>query len=309
MSSSVTYTMVAAGLLGTFMPWLGMRMLLPALRAGTPVVNYRGREVTPGLGVVWLLWSGGAILASQLARTNPDLFGLLPATLLALAGTLALVSFALGIADDAYGTSAERGFRGHLTALASGRLTTGGMKLFGISLASLLAAVFLMAGREGAQVTFLSVLVVALPAGAAIALTSNLANLTDLRPGRALKSYGLLAACGIVSSAVGMGYGVGASSSASIALRIGVLALFAFGPVLAVWKYDLGETGMLGDAGANPMGAVAGLMIVAGLSMAGILVYLALILALNLASERVSFSKVIDGNRFLRWIDGLGRAA
>ncbi|MDP2233754.1 MAG: hypothetical protein Q8K89_08970, partial [Actinomycetota bacterium] len=231
------------------------------------------------------------------------------ATLLALAGLLALVTFALGLVDDAYGTSAERGFRGHLTALAKGRLTTGGMKLFGISLASLHAATFLLAGRDGAGSAPVGALVIALPAGAAIALTSNLANLTDLRPGRALKSYCLLAACGVVSSAVGMGYSAGVSTSGSIAIRVAVLALFAFGRVVAVWKYDLGEIGMLGDAGANPMGAVAGLMIVAGLSMAGVLVYLALILALNLASERVSFSKVIDGNRFLRWIDALGRTA
>ena len=309
MSSSATYAVVTAALLGALVPWLGMRMLLPALRSATPVVNYRGRKVTPGLGVVWLLWSGAAILVSLLARMNPEFVDPRLATLLALAGLLALVAFALGLADDAYGTSAERGFRGHLAALAKGRLTTGSMKLFGISLASLLAAAFLLAGRDGAGFAPVIALVVALPAGAAIALTSNLANLTDLRPGRALKFYCVLATCGIVSSAVGMGFDAGVSTSGSIAIRVAVLALFAFGPVVAVWKYDLGEIGMLGDAGANPMGAVAGLMIVAGLSMAGILIYLALMLALNLASERVSFSKVIDGNRFLRWIDAVGREA
>ncbi|MDO8987789.1 MAG: hypothetical protein Q7V14_06170, partial [Coriobacteriia bacterium] len=269
MSSSVTYAVVAAAVLGALVPWLGMRMLLPALRAGTPVTNYRGRKVTPGLGVVWLVWSGTAILASLLAHIDPESFDPMLATLLTLAGMLALVAFALGLADDAFGTSTERGFRGHLAALAKGRLTTGGMKLFGISLASLFAATFLLAGRNGAAFAPVGALVVALPAGAAIALTSNLANLTDLRPGRAMKSYCLSAACGVVSSAMGMGYGAGESGLGAVAIRITVLALFAFGPVLAVWKYDLGEMGMLGDAGANPMGAVAGLMIVAGLSMTG----------------------------------------
>jgi len=32
------------------------------------------------------------------------------------------------------------------------------------------------------------------------------------------------------------------------------------GPVAAVWRYDLGERAMLGDAGANAAGALAGMM-------------------------------------------------
>jgi len=64
---------------------------------------------------------------------------------------------------------------------------------------------------------------------------------------------------------------------------------------------------MLGDAGANPMGAVAGLLIVAGLTPWATVAYFAIMLALNLASERVSFSKVIEGNALLRRLDALGR--
>jgi hypothetical protein len=55
------------------------------------------------------------------------------------------------------------------------------------------------------------------------------------------------------------------------------------------------------------MGAVAGLLIVSGLSLPLLLVYAALVLALNLASERVSFSAVIDRTPWLRRLDKLGR--
>jgi len=76
-----------------------------------------------------------------------------------------------------------------------------------------------------------------------------------------------------------------------------------------VWRYDLGEQGMMGDAGANPMGAVAGLLIVAGLPAWGTVVYFVLMLALNLASERVSFSRIIESSALLSRVDAFGRGA
>ncbi len=84
--------------------------------------------------------------------------------------------------------------------------------------------------------------------------------------------------------------------------------LFLLGPVAAVWRYDVGERGMLGDAGANPMGAVAGMLIVAGLPAWGVVVYFAVMLALNLASERYSFSRLIESNAVLGRLDMLGRS-
>jgi len=308
MTALAAYLGVAA-LLGVVVPWAGMRLLVPTLRASHTVTNYRGREVFLGLGVVWLLWAGAVIVGGVL----PALVAELGATaILVLAGLLALVAFALGLVDDAYGSSAARGFRGHLTAMARGRLTTGGMKLLGISLASYVVALVLALGRGDSSQLTLAPFIWALPAGAGIALTSNFINLTDLRPGRALKAYSLLAAVGVISSAIGLswmlpsGYG---SSVTRVAYVAAVLALYAFGPVLAVWRYDLGEQGMLGDAGANPMGAVAGLLIVAGLPAWGTVAYFALMFALNLASERVSFSRIIESSAFLSRVDAVGRGA
>ena len=61
-----------------------------------------------------------------------------------------------------------------------------------------------------------------------------------------------------------------------------------------------------GDAGANSLGAVVGTLLLAGpvwLLLGAVVV----LLVLQLLSERVSFSRVIDGNRVLRAADRFGR--
>src|SRR6266511_2021339 len=78
------------------------------------------------------------------------------------------------------------------------------------------------------------------------------------------------------------------------------------GAAAGTFPLDLGERGMLGDAGANALGAVVGVLLVTG--PAWLLWALAVVLlGLQAASERVSFSRVIDGNRWLRAVDRLGR--
>jgi hypothetical protein len=72
---------------------------------------------------------------------------------------------------------------------------------------------------------------------------------------------------------------------------------------------DLRERGMLGDAGANVLGGVLGLGLALTFAEAGRLIALGFLLGLNAASEKTSFSAVIDRNRVLRWIDRTGRAA
>ena len=64
---------------------------------------------------------------------------------------------------------------------------------------------------------------------------------------------------------------------------------------------------MLGDAGANALGAMLGAAAAASLPRPGRVAVLAGIVALTAASEKVSFTKVIRRTPPLHWLDMLGR--
>ena len=64
---------------------------------------------------------------------------------------------------------------------------------------------------------------------------------------------------------------------------------------------------MLGDTGANVLGAVVGLAIVLGTGPGARTVALLAVVALNVAGELVSFSRLIDAVPPLRALDRAGR--
>jgi hypothetical protein len=153
----------------------------------------------------------------------------------------------------------------------------------------------------------------ALLGGATIALVSNLLNLTDLRPGRADKMYlaliGLTAFLWLVPPVLGgtfsLGYTLYGVSRYAVSDFGRVVLLLV--PILVVMLPDLREQAMLGDAGANPAGWVAGAFIVTVFPWWGILVCFICAFSLNMASEKVSFSTVIENNPLLNTIDNIGR--
>lgn len=341
MTVQVLSVLATAAACWAFPRW-GTDRLLPALdRSGRGVINYRGRTITYGLGVVWLLWAGGALLAGALAGGVYELIRVATAEGDPLkwlfsdgfwpqrAGTmisLVLAAFGFGLVDDLFGDRSVRGFRGHLGELFRGRLTTGALKVLGIGAASAFAAASItmasMASRTelrtGGWQGALSWWGTFVLATLVIALSANLVNLMDLRPGRALKVYALIAtvgAAGIQATWSRQAFApsreyLGAMLSAPWIEWAGSTAgllLLVLGPVLAVWRHDLGERGMLGDAGANAAGALGGYLLASSLPFWGLAVAAAFLLALNLAPERVSYTEVIESSSLLRYLDRLGR--
>ncbi len=240
--------------------------------------NFRGRTVT---------LAGGPALAVAAAGTGALGAGSVPAAGAVLVAGLG--SGAVGLYDDVVGARPEqrsaKGFRGHLGALRHGRVTAGLVKIVGVGAAGLAASALLSAERDRRGAARL--VDVALGAGL-IAGTANLVNLLDLRPGRALKA-GLL---------------IGAPLAAG---RRGTLVAGPLGAAGALLPADLGEEIMLGDAGANALGAVLGVALAARTGPVLRAALLAGVAGLTAASERVSFTAVIERTPGLRELDALGR--
>jgi UDP-GlcNAc:undecaprenyl-phosphate/decaprenyl-phosphate GlcNAc-1-phosphate transferase len=191
----------------------------------------------------------------------------------------------VGAYDDLYGTTQAKGLRGHLRALRSGELTSGMIKVLGVGCSAATAAALIQRGRPGCPKPMCRVLD-GLVDTALIAATANLINLFDLRPGRAAKVVILL----------GTGlFGFGAAP--------------AVGAAAGSLPTDLAARSMLGDCGANALGAAAGTAAAQSLPRRFRLLALGAVVALNLASERVSFTEVIEGTPLLRRLDQLGRPA
>jgi UDP-N-acetylmuramyl pentapeptide phosphotransferase/UDP-N-acetylglucosamine-1-phosphate transferase len=253
-----------------------------ALRAAESVAagrldrtNFRGEAVSLAAGPAL------AVAASATAAAGA---GNAPAAAAALVAGLG--AGAVGRYDDLVGARPEqkaaKGFAGHLGALREGRVTAGLVKIVGVGTAAAIAAA-LLPDRSGGGRRVTDVL---LGAGV-IAGSANLVNLLDLRPGRALKA-GLAVAAPLA--------GLGSPMAAGPA-----------GAAAALLPDDLGERVMLGDCGANALGALVGLALVARTGRVGRVALLAGLAGAAAASERISFTKVIDGTPALRWLDQLGR--
>ena len=273
-------------------------ILAPALlralgEAGHTRVNYRERELPYAFGVLVLAAALVALIPLMLIQRLGSTEVFYPVAL--PIAVYALGVLALGLADDTLarqreaepkGASGEgavvpRGWRGHGRALLRGELTTGALKAAG----SLGLALFAMSYLDLSDGRWL------LAAGVLV-LATNVFNLLDLRPGRAIKTFVLL--------------GAGLTIGSGVVRPLWALGLFA-APALVAGVYDVRERAMLGDTGANLVGALAGLWLVLTLSGTGQLIALALLATITLYGELRSISALVEKTPGLRALDSLGR--
>jgi UDP-N-acetylmuramyl pentapeptide phosphotransferase/UDP-N-acetylglucosamine-1-phosphate transferase len=203
----------------------------------------------------------------------------LPRRTRATAALAVLAAAGCGAYDDVAGArDGRRGFRAHLSALRHGEVTTGAVKLLGISAAGLAAGVLL---RERPVDRVL--------AGVVIAGSAHLVNLLDVAPGHAAKAVLAAGAPGLL--------GGGAA---------GVLAAASVGAAAAVLGDDLAERTMLGDCGAHALGAGLGVAIAVARGRAGLALHAVALAAVAAAGDRAG-SETVWGRPGLRWADRLGR--
>jgi Glycosyl transferase family 2 len=120
--------------------------------------------------------------------------------------------------------------------------------------------------------------------GLTVGLAANALNQLDTGPGRALKAF------------LGWALWFPGASGGSYA-----------GVAVLLLPYDLREKSMLGDGGANALGAVVGLGLVRMLRGRALLPAIGALGALNYLGETRSIGRLIDETPWLRRLDRLGR--
>ncbi len=333
MTAIAAIGMVAAAILVAFgLPAMALGALWPTIEfGGFTVLNYRGVRIAPALWIAFPVWALGVVALWVGLHLCPfDVTGVLEPSgvfrgLQAILPLSSMVSVAIGamvfgIIDDVWGGKDAKGFRGHVGSLARGHMTTGGFKLLGIGLVAFVAAAYasLSGGLAAARTSappVVAVAVTALLGTLVIALSANTVNLADLRPGRALKVGFVLLALALLSTLVLCAQE--RVSAGGTVLAVVLVAVLLGGPMLAMWPYDVRERGMLGDGGANAVGALLGYVIFgglapeasagSGLALAILGVVAGLLLLVNGLSERYSYSELIERNGVLRRLDRLGR--
>ena len=270
---------VVVGFVVARLLWLALAPLFesPALTRS----NYRDVTLPTAAGVMVVL----AALAVEAGRALAAACGVGDVGLTTprvLVLVTALGYGVLGLVDDVLGAAGPKGFRGHGSAFLSGQVTSGLLKLAGGGAVALVVVAQVVGDSPGRL----------LADALLVALAANLANLLDRAPGRTTKAAG----AGFVVLVVGVG-----APPALVPVAVVV------GAALGLLLDDLHERLMLGDAGANPLGAVLGLAVVMAAGPRVRDVVLVGLIALNVAGEVVSFSKVIEMLPPLRALDRAGR--
>lgn len=194
----------------------------------------------------------------------------------------------LGFIDDMLGQRDTLGFKGHFGALFKGKLTTGGFKALGGGIIAFFLALCL-SGLESLWNGWVDVLLNTL----IIALFTNMLNLLDLRPGRAIKGY-LFFLLLIILMASG---------------RVNWLLIAPLlGIILVYFPVDLKARAMMGDAGSNVLGLTLGYYCVIYLSLPYRLGVLVFLIAMHIYTEKFSLTKTIEQVPLLRLIDQAGRS-
>lgn len=274
MNNYILYAiLILTGLLGTYAVIPLFRNLLIDSNVLRP--NYKKDMIPVSMGIVFLpMLIINSIILAYFTNSFKDMLHIF----IFIFGLVSM--FFAGILDDIIGNRDVSGLKGHFKSLLKGKLTTGGFKaLFG----GFIGIVISIAISKNIYDIVINTLI--------IALSTNLMNLLDLRPGRAIKGY-------LVISLV-------------LLFTLGEytrnLLLLILPNVVAYFNQDLKAKAMMGDTGSNVLGISIGILFVMGYSLKVRLIWLAFLIFIHILTEKYSLTKIIENNKFLNFIDKLGR--
>ncbi len=241
-------------------------------RLGLIRVNYRGKKIPVGAGVFFIF--GNTIYYFFLR------FFIFDKTNIIILDKLIFITLIVGFIGflDDYFDEEIKGFKGHFGELFKGNLSCGVLKAIVVTFIAILLNLSL---------TIDTIFLVNV---GIIILMTNLFNLMDLRPGRAIKLFIILSYILLLEKYIFIIY----------LLPFFIIFIFYL-------PLELKEIYMMGDTGSNLLG-VSLAFIYTLLDNIGAKIFLLIILiSLNIVAEFFSFSKIINNNHILNFFDKLGR--
>ncbi|MDD3271148.1 MAG: hypothetical protein PHR04_03475 [Syntrophomonadaceae bacterium] len=270
-----------AMLVGAVVEGVALYFLLNMLlAAGATRKNYRGNDIPVSAGISLLVSVILVFLFYVLIRRYDFSFHLY------LVGIISICF--LGFIDDMLGQRDTLGFKGHFGALFQGKLTTGGLKALGGGMIAFFLALSL-SQLESLGNGWVDILINTL----IIALFTNMLNLLDLRPGRAIKGYFFFLFLIILMAAGKVDW---------------LLITPLLGAILVYFPVDLKARAMMGDAGSNVLGLTLGYYSIIFLSLPYRAAVLLFLIAMHIYTEKFSLTKTIEQVPLLRLIDQAGRS-
>lgn len=236
--------------------------------------NYRGEEIPNSFGIAFTFCLFLVMLSIKL------LLGKLEEDAVLFLLGFSFMGF-IGFIDDSIGDTDIKGLKGHFKAFFKGNLTTGGIKaLLGLAMALFVS---LDMGKPIFEIIINTLI---------IALSINALNLFDLRPGRAIKVFLIISIIPFIIY---------------IKSSYNYIILSVYGIIMAYSSFDFKALAMMGDSGSNSLGFTLGFFLCLVLDIKFKLIYLVFLILIHYIAEKSSFTKIIEANRFLNFIDKIGR--
>lgn len=236
--------------------------------------NFKFEEIPTAMGLVFVFAQVITLGSLQIICNFNNDFNLIYLLGLVFIGLI-------GLLDDLIGDKTVKGLKGHIKSFFKGKLTTGGIKAFLGLFISLVISSYISSDVLGFFVN-----------GLLIGLFTNFINLFDLRPGRATKVFALISILFIV-------FNVNSYNNYIIISFYGILIQYI--------SLDLKSKIMMGDTGANVLGYTLGIYCASNFEMIPKIIILILLMLVHLLAEKVSFSKIIENNKILKYLDDIGR--
>lgn len=271
----MNYIMLISFILSLVLSYLGIPMIKNMLTdSGVVCENFKSNKIPNAMGILFIFVQ--VITLGIIEIINPidnkiNLIYLLGFVFIGI----------IGLLDDLIGEKDIKGLKGHIKAFFRGKLTTGAIKAFLGLFISFVISSYISTDIINFIIN-----------GLVIGLFTNSINLFDLRPGRAAKTFILVSVLLIIISSK--------SYTNHIIYSI-------YGLLIPYIILDLKAEVMMGDTGANVLGFTLGIYTTTNLDIITKIVILIMLILIHFLAEKVSFSKIIENNRVLKYLDNIGR--